>query len=238
VGRLGLTSPLSSVLCAATTATSPSPGAALGARLPDPWPASVGSWGPRRARAQDGSPRSRQGLWAPGPPVRVYNKETGGSPTFPSPPAADMPRSQTPVVSSIRAIMHPGLLPAGACTPSAFPSIPLQDILLSPTLPIAGLQHAACLLAPPGSGRPLAGRHAGALLTGGRDFRQVGLALGAHPLGNINPFHGFSPNSKVAGLPWREQAVVRPALACVLLAIHGNASMVTAPPSTACIRTS
>src|SRR5574341_2518320 len=50
-------------------------------------------------------------------------KETGGSPTFPSSPSGDMPRSQTPVVSWILALAHPGLLPSGACTPSAFPSI-------------------------------------------------------------------------------------------------------------------
>jgi len=41
VGRLGLTSPLSSVLCAATTATSPSQGASLVARHPDTLPASM-----------------------------------------------------------------------------------------------------------------------------------------------------------------------------------------------------
>ena len=46
-------------------------------------------------------------------------KETGGSPKFPSSPSEDMPRSQTPVVSSIRANTHPGLRPSSACTPSA-----------------------------------------------------------------------------------------------------------------------
>ncbi len=146
-----------------------------------------------------------------GPPLPLFRhwyKETGGSPTCPSPPAADMPRSQTPVVSSILALMHPGLLPSGACQPSAFPSIPLKDILLSTTLHLSGLNHAACLLATPGSVRPLAGRHAASLLTCGLDVRQVGFARCAHPLGNINQFHGFSPNSKVSGLPWREQTLV------------------------------
>jgi len=37
-----------------------------------------------------------------------------------------MPRSQTPVVSCILAVSHPGLLPSGHCTPSAFASIPLR----------------------------------------------------------------------------------------------------------------
>src|SRR5206468_12637684 len=79
---------------------------------------------------------------------------------------------------------------------------------LPTTIPISGLNHAAYLLATPGSIRPLTGRHAGSLLTCWLDFNQVGLALCAHPLGNINQFHGFSPNSKVSGLPWREHAWV------------------------------
>jgi hypothetical protein len=52
------------------------------------------------------------------------DKETRGSPKFPSSPSEDMPRSQTPVVSSTLALTRPGLLPSGACKPSAFPSIP------------------------------------------------------------------------------------------------------------------
>jgi hypothetical protein len=51
-------------------------------------------------------------------------KETSGSPKFPSYPCGCMPRSQTPVVSSTLALPRPGLLPSGACKPSAFPSIP------------------------------------------------------------------------------------------------------------------
>jgi hypothetical protein len=37
----------------------------------------------------------------------------------------------------------------------------------------------------------------------------VGLAAGAHPLGNNNQFHGVAPNSKVSGLPWRDQWLIR-----------------------------
>jgi hypothetical protein len=68
-----------------------------------------------------------------------------------------------------------GLLPSGACKPSAFPSVPLKGILLSTTIHISGLNHAACLLTTPGSVRLLAGRHAGSLLTCWLDFSQVGL---------------------------------------------------------------
>jgi hypothetical protein len=46
---------------------------------------------------------------------------------------------------------------------------------LPTTLPFSGLHHAACLLATPGFVRPLAGRHAGSLLTCWLDFSQVGL---------------------------------------------------------------
>ena len=84
-------------------------------------------------------------------------KETGGSPKFPSSPSGDMPRSQTPVVSCALAITHPGLLPSSACKLSAFPSRPLKDILLSTTIHISGLNHAACVLAPPAPYGPLRG---------------------------------------------------------------------------------
>ena len=71
VGRLGLTSPPSSVLYAATTALCPSRVASLVARFPIPC---VLSWfvvsltgsGPRGKL-----PGSRQGFWSPGPPLRV-----------------------------------------------------------------------------------------------------------------------------------------------------------------------
>jgi hypothetical protein len=77
------------------------------------------SWSPRRARGLVEAPSPRQGFWSPGPPFRVYNKELGGSPKFPSSPCADMPRSQTPVVSCTLAKARPGLLPSSACKPSA-----------------------------------------------------------------------------------------------------------------------
>src|SRR3989475_8571275 len=51
---------------------------------------------------------------------------------------------------------------------------PLRASLMSATLRLSGLHHAACLLATPGSVRPLAGRHAGSLLTCWLDVSQVG----------------------------------------------------------------
>jgi len=132
------------------------------------------SWCPLRARGQEEAPGHARAFDRPVPLSGSVVKETGGSPTFPSSPSGPMPRSQTPVVSCALAIARPGLLPSGACTPSAFPSN-LRDILLSTTLHLSGLNHAACVLATPGFVRPLTGRHAGSLLTGWLGVSQGGL---------------------------------------------------------------
>ena len=176
MGPLGLGSPPSAVLCDATTATCPSRGPSLVARSPIPCvlpsvcglPAGLGAWSKR--------PDTARAFGHPVPQSGSLVKEPGGSPKFPSSPCEDMPRSQTPVVSCALAIAHPGLLPSSACKLSAFPSRPMKDILLSTTIHISGLNHAACLLATPGSVRPLTGRHAGSLLTCWLDFSQGGLA--------------------------------------------------------------
>src|SRR5262249_53404073 len=87
---------------------------------------------------------------------------------------------------------------------------PWRDILMSTTLHISGLHHAACILATPGSVRPLTGRHAGSLLIGWLGVNQVGFEpCNSHPLGNNNQFHGLAPSSKVSGLPWRHHGRVR-----------------------------
>src|SRR6266436_107781 len=119
VGPLGLGSPPSPVLCSAKTATLPVSGRFACRSLPDTLPTSVCSWCPSRAHGLVEIPRPRQGLWSPGPPLREFDKETGGSPKFPSSPCEDMPRSQTPVVSCALALPHAGLLPSSACKPSA-----------------------------------------------------------------------------------------------------------------------
>jgi hypothetical protein len=80
---------------------------------------------------------------------------------------------------------------------------------MTTTRPISGLHHAACTLAPSSFVRPLPGRHVDVppdllaqLWSGGTG------TTGAHPRGHNNQFHGFPPNSKVSGLPWREHAYV------------------------------
>ena len=89
----------------------------------------------------------------------MLHKETSGSPTFPSSPSEDMPRSQTPVVSCAlaciahRIVAFRRLQTVGFCLDRA------EAILLTTTRHIAGLHHAACLLAPSSFVRPLLGWH-------------------------------------------------------------------------------
>src|SRR6266478_265440 len=148
---------------------------------------------------------------------------TGKAPRIP--PGLLVTRSPPPGISSRRQVALPSsrVPPVKTCPalrprwcPAHSPSrtqdccLPaLANRRLPTTIHISGLNHAAYLLATPGFVRPLAGRHAGSLLTCWLDVSQVGLAQGAHPLGNNNPFHGVTSNPKVSGLPWREQAIVR-----------------------------
>jgi hypothetical protein len=119
----------------------------------------VRSWCPLRAPGLGEAPRPHQGLWAPGPPCRACAKETEGSPTFPRYPSGGMPRSPTPVVSCALALAPPGLVPAGHWKPSAFPAVPLKDLLVSTTLRMSGRTHAACIFVPSSAVRPLLGVH-------------------------------------------------------------------------------
>src|SRR5262249_28407752 len=71
------------------------------------------------------------------------------------------------------------------------------------------------------------------LLTCWLGVSQVGLVLiRTHPLGNNNQFHEITLHSKVSGLPWREQAMVR----CSVLTIRSawaRACFLLCPTSTA-----
>jgi hypothetical protein len=127
--------------------------------LPDTVPASLRSWCPPRARDLVEAPRSRQGLWSPGPPIRELCTETGGSPTFPSYPSEDMPRSQTPVVSCALAAVAPRIVAFRRLQTVGFDLGTAEAILLTTTLHISGLHHAACLLAHSSFVRPSLGWH-------------------------------------------------------------------------------
>ena len=128
--------------------------------LPDTAPASRRSWCPHWAHDLVEAPRARQGLWSPGPPFRDVCTETGGSPTFPSYPSEDMPRSQTPVVSwALAAIAHRMVAFRRMHTVGLCLDTP-ETILLTTTLPISGLNDAACLLAHSSFVRSLLSWHA------------------------------------------------------------------------------
>jgi hypothetical protein len=123
VGPVGDSSPPSSVLCSAKTATLPISGRFARRSLPDTSPASVRSWCPLRAHDRVEAPDHARAFGRPVPSSGSMSKEIDGSPTFPSYPSGGMPRSQTPVVSHTLAKTRLGLLPSGACKPSAFPSV-------------------------------------------------------------------------------------------------------------------
>jgi len=93
VGRLGLTSPPSPVLCAATTATLPLSGRFACRSLPDTAPASLVCGVPEGLVGRSKRPDSARACGHPVPHSGHVVKETAGSPTFPRAPSADMPRS-------------------------------------------------------------------------------------------------------------------------------------------------
>jgi hypothetical protein len=77
-----------------------------------------------------------------------------------------------------------------------------EDIPLTPTIHISGLNDAACVLTTPGFTHPMQAMHAGSLPTGWLGVRRVGCepsAAGSHPLGHDNEFHVLSPNPLVSG---------------------------------------
>ena len=157
VGPLGLSSPPSPVLCSAKTATLPLAGRFACRSLPDTLFASVRSCCPFRAYGLGEAPRPHQGFWSPGPPFRECDKETEGSPKFPSYPYGCMPRSQTPVVScALASIAHRSV--AFRCLQTVGVDLATAEaILLTTTLHISGRNNAACLLAHSSSVLPLLG---------------------------------------------------------------------------------
>ena len=213
VGPLGLGSPPSPVLCAAKTTPCPSRVASLVARFPIPCllhgvrvvPRGLVAWWtpPGHARAF-GRPVPRSGHGARRQVVLPSSRVT---------PLKTCPALRPRWCPAHSPLSHTGLLPSGACKPSAFPSIPLR-LSYGPRL----YTFRGSSTRPTSSLTPASYSHCwagtwSALLTCWRGLRQVGLAPpGSHPLGNNNPCHGVISTPKVSGLPWREQALVRPGL--------------------------
>ena len=134
VGRLGLTSPRSPVLCLATTATCPSRCPVL--PLVHRYLACSFCSCPRLRASSSGfwSFTLMPGLL--GLPVRLFRfvyQESFGSPKFPGYPLELMPCSLTPVVSSALALARSGLLPSATMNTSAFPLF-LLTVIYCPRL--------------------------------------------------------------------------------------------------------
>jgi len=187
---VGLGSPLSPVLCDATTATGPSQVASLVARFPIPCVLLAFVVSPQASLS------GRSAQTAPGPLVT-----RSPNPGMSSRRQMALPSSRVPPVKTCPAL-RPRWCPAHSPSRTQDCCLPAHaNRRLTTTRHIPGLNHAAYLLATPGSVRPLTGRHAGSLLTGWRDFSQVGLEPhSSHPLGNNNQFHGVISSSKVSGL--------------------------------------
>jgi len=175
VGRLGLTSPPSSVLCAATTAALPLSGSFTCRSFPDTLLASLvrgipaGLVARGKLQVTPGPLVSR----SPFPALQQGDRWLSQVPEFPlwkhaplSDPGGVLgTRHTAPGTAAFRRLQTVG-----------FPLDDLlRDILVSTTIHISGLNHAACVLATPGFVRPLTGRHAGSLLTGWLGVSQVGL---------------------------------------------------------------
>ena len=133
------------------------------------------SWGPSRARDPADAPGHARAWGHPLPQAGPGGQGDRGLSHVPA-----CPRGLPAPLSAPGGVLPP--CPSAART-AAFRRWPTGGLplpptvrvsLLSTTLPLAGLQHAACGLAPPGFVWPLTGRHAGSLLTGG---------LGGHPGG-------------------------------------------------------
>ena len=120
---------------------------------------------------------SPQGSWsgrsaqsAPGPLVT-----RSPSPGIASRSQVALPSSRVPPVKACPAL-RPRWCPAHSPSRTQDCCLPARaNRRLPTTIHISGLHHAAYLLATPGFVRPLAGRHAGSLLTCWLDFSQVGL---------------------------------------------------------------
>ena len=89
----------------------------------------------------------------------MLHKETFGSPKFPSYPSEDMPRSQTPVVSCALACIAPRIAAFRCLQTVGFYLDTAEAILVTTTLHISGLHHAAYMLVPSSFVRPLLGVH-------------------------------------------------------------------------------
>jgi len=158
VGPVGLGSPLSSVLCAAKTATLPISGRFACRSLPDTSPASVCLWFPLRAHGRVEAPDHARAFGHPVPFVREYGRgerwlsQVPELPLWMHAPFSDpggvpLTRQNASGTAAFRCVHTVG-----------FPlRMTVRDIFLSTTLHISGLNHAACILVSLQLRTPIAG---------------------------------------------------------------------------------
>jgi hypothetical protein len=159
VGPVGDGSPPSPGRCSAKTASLPIATHFAGRSRPDTVPASVRAWCPRRARERVEAPRPRLGLWSPGPQSgRVTRSQTA------LPRSRAPPRDVCPALSPRWCPAHSPERTQDCCLPVSghrrlSPHTTLSVLLLSTTIHLSGLQHAASILALSSFVRPLLGVH-------------------------------------------------------------------------------
>jgi len=211
VGRLGLTSPPSLVLCSATTANCPSRCPVLLARSSIPCSPSFScpvSGSPARRVLSSAETRC---FPAGGTPSTFVYKEAIGSPKFPGYPFERMPRSSTPVVSCTLALAHPGLLPSVKMKTSAFTSKKNLTLIQCPQLyKFRGSITRPVFLLPLASDSRYRACPQVSLLPCWISIRQVGLVRLSltHPLGNTSQFHPCEGNPEAPDLTRHENTIV------------------------------
>jgi hypothetical protein len=156
---VGLGSPPSSVLCSAKTALYPSRVASLVARFPIPRLLPYVRGVPY-GLVIGWKPPTRQGLWSPGPLIRECGRGDRWLSQVP-----ELPLWMHAPFSDPGGVPHTRQNASGTvafrCVQTVgFPlRTAMRDILLSTTIHISGLNHAACLLAHSSFVLPLLGWH-------------------------------------------------------------------------------
>jgi hypothetical protein len=115
------------------------------------------------ARGRLEAAHPRQGSCSPGtPPLPgIVTRKRLALPSSRVTPLMTCPALRPQWCLGSSPLMHPGLQPSGACKPSAFPALLMRVSSRTTTIPISGLYHAACHLAPPSSAPPLLAEHVG-----------------------------------------------------------------------------
>ena len=175
VGPVGLGSPPAAVRCAAQTATLPISGRFARRARPDTSPASVRAWCPWWAHDPVEAPTTPGPLVARSPHPGVWSRREMALPRSRVTPLKTCPALRPRWCPAHSPVSHTGLLPSGACTPSACAALPLR-LSFCPRLDTfrGSITRPASSLTPASYSHGWAGTWR-SLLTCWRGVRQVGL---------------------------------------------------------------